>query len=472
MSDTNVGPIGPTFFFCFAAFLLLAPLYRAGNRPLPLMLLELAALGVLARIVVVRAPPSPLPGTLVAGLLLLAITPLAQLVPLPLALSRSLPGHALYADVQSRFASTVGATAWPAISVVPQATEAAVLALLPPLASLLLVPRLAPRQVARLMLAMSAFAGAEALLGLMQVGAGGESIFYLRNELAYGTAVGTFVNRNHLAAMLAMTLPIIVGLLVYGLRRERRHGSRRVRSSLGSNEWAQRTLLFGCAVLILLCLVFTRSRAGIGTGIVGLAGSSILFARARSGTRSARLIALALGASGLLLALVVGIAPVLERFQPAQLHLNGQDRLAMYAATVRATIAFMPFGSGLGTFRNVFPHFQDSALAGYVDHAHNDYLQAAMELGIPGVTAMVLLLVAYGRRLGGLLQTEDVGSFTLLQLAAAVGMLPAMLHSLVDFPLHMPANAMWFATLAGVLFHPGTAGRRASVSCVRDAVAS
>ena len=47
------------FFCCFAAFLLLAPLYKASNRPLPLLLLELAALGFLFAIVAVhRAPPA------------------------------------------------------------------------------------------------------------------------------------------------------------------------------------------------------------------------------------------------------------------------------------------------------------------------------------------------------------------------------------------------------------------------------
>jgi hypothetical protein len=30
-----------------------------------------------------------------------------------------------------------------------------------------------------------------------------------------------------------------------------------------------------------------------------------------------------------------------------------------------------------------------------------------------------------------------------------------MLHSLFDFSLHIPAVAVWYATLAGVLFHPG-----------------
>jgi hypothetical protein len=42
-----------------------------------------------------------------------------------------------------------------------------------------------------------------------------------------------------------------------------------------------------------------------------------------------------------------------------------------------------------------------------------------------------------------------------LQIAAGVGLLPMILHSMFDFALHMPSNAMWFATLAGVMFHEG-----------------
>jgi hypothetical protein len=58
-----------------------------------------------------------------------------------------------------------------------------------------------------------------------------------------------------------------------------------------------------------------------------------------------------------------------------------------------------------------------------------------------------------------MLRDETARSFTLLQLAAALAMVPMMLHSLFDFALHMPANAMWFAALGGVMFHRGIGGR-------------
>jgi hypothetical protein len=57
------------------------------------------------------------------------------------------------------------------------------------------------------------------------------------------------------------------------------------------------------------------------------------------------------------------------------------------------------------------------------------------------------------------LRAEGGRSFTLLQLGAGLGLLPMILHSLFDFALHIPADAMWFATLAGVLFHKGVGPR-------------
>src|SRR5208283_6031393 len=78
-----------------------------------------------------------------------------------------------------------------------------------------------------------------------------------------------------------------------------------------------------------------------------------------------------------------------------------------------------------------------------------------MELGLAAPMIVVPLLAAYVFRMRNLLRRKDGRSFTLLQIAAGIGLVPPTLHAMFDFPLHIPANAMWFATLAGVMLHPG-----------------
>jgi len=453
------------FFWTLAALVLAAPLYKGGNRALPLLALELVAIALLFTLALRRArgaPTPPLPRLVVAALAILLAYPLLQLVPLPEGWWRALPGRADYAALVSAYAGPGADGASRAISLVPSATEYGWLAMLPPLAAMLAVRALAPAQVVTLLAAMTVLAGLEGLVGLLQVAGGDGSILYLGNRDAYGTATGTFVNRNHLAAMLAMMLPVVVGLVVYQ-RRRGRHGGL-WRDASGANLAAQRALVFASAALMLLALVFTRSRAGIAFALVGLACASVLLVRVRGGTARARWIVIALVVLGLALAALIGLAPVLERMEPGELRLSGEGRLALYAATLRAAIEFLPFGSGLSTYAAVFPRFQHDVGGAYYDYAHNDYLQLVAETGIAGAAAIALLLAAYAGRMIELVRRGSDRSFTLLQMAAGVGLLPVVLHSAVDFSLHMPGNAVWFATLAGVMLHPGArelAGGRA-----------
>ena len=450
------------FFYGFAAFLMLAPLFKAGNRPLPLLLLELAALGFLLTVVAVHRATIELPRTVAVAIGVLVVYPLVQLIPLPEFVWRALPGHGEYASVLERYAGDAGAHAWRAISVIPTATEYGWLALLPPLACFACALRLLSAQVARLMLLFAILAGAEGVLGLLQVGPSGGGMLYFGNEEpGQHVAIGTFVNRNHLAALLAMSLPVIVSLVVVS-----RHSVRGVhgRTTIAppSEIMAKRTLLFALAVMILICLFFTRSRAGIATGTLGLACSAFVLARARvaraeaSRARFVGYVVLGIALLSIGIALALGTRPLLRVLEAGQLQASADFRWAIYAATLRGATAFLPFGSGLSTYAEVFPRFQIADVGGFIDYAHNDYLQAWMELGLAAPVIVLLLFAAWCSRLSALLRARADRSFTLLQLGAGLAMVPMMLHSMFDFALHMPGNAMWFASLAGMMFHPGS----------------
>jgi len=218
---------------------------------------------------------------------------------------------------------------------------------------------------------------------------------------------------------------------------------------------SQRIIVFLAAVLMMLALFFSGSRAGIATALAGLAFSSLVLARTRAGLKHADLIVGALVIVGIGVAALIGLSPLLGRITADQLGMSAESRIALFSATFRAALEFLPFGSGLSTFADVFPRYQMDVFGGYIDHAHNDYLQLFMEVGLAAPVIVGLALAAYVMRMSDLLRRHSARSFIVLQIAAGAALLPMILHSMFDFAIHMPANAMWFATLAGVLFHVG-----------------
>ena len=105
-------------------------------------------------------------------------------------------------------------------------------------------------------------------------------------------------------------------------------------------------------------------------------------------------------------------------------------------------------GTGLGTLRSVFSKYDTLYDDKIVDHAHNDYLEVLAETGILGGLCcawfLTLLLV---RGLHRLLKQENTAAVA-LQTGGLVGCLGMLVHSLVDFNLHIPSNALLFLFLA------------------------
>ena len=108
------------------------------------------------------------------------------------------------------------------------------------------------------------------------------------------------------------------------------------------------------------------------------------------------------------------------------------------------------FGVGLGNFEIAYPPYQSFPSDLTIDFAHNDYVQAAAETGLVGAALIVSALALFFR-----LALHNAGrclesGHGWVQLGAALGCCGLLVHSFVDFNLHIPANAAWFAVLAGV----------------------
>lgn len=450
----ETGPGGPVLFLVAAFLVVFAPLIRGGNRPLPLAILESAAL--LALVVIAMSPSRhvlrALPPLLLWGAALLVIAPLVQLVPVPMPVWAKLPGHEVYARaLEAAGAQTDGA--WRAITLHAAATEYTWLALLPCVGVFVVVQVLDRRALRRLVLLFVAVAVCEAFLGIMQLGAQPRSLLYLGNPYGGGAATGTYVNRNHFAALMAMALPMLMALWAaevlppVGSKGEILRDHPRNRDV----KLARRILLSIFVMAVVLALLFTRSRAGIGSGLAVLALASLALVW-NAGSIHARVILGGVAVAAVALAAYIGLTPVLERFGVDELSLGYDGRARIATGTVRAALDFLPLGSGLGTFADVFPRYQLASFTGFIDHAHNDYAEAFLELGVAGLAAAAFLAIAYVMRWRALMRGRLTRSLGYLQLGAGLAMLAMIVHGAFDFNFHIPANALYFSFLAGLFF--------------------
>ncbi len=216
----------------------------------------------------------------------------------------------------------------------------------------------------------------EAVYGLIQAlvpSMGVLWVDYIQDYL--GTARGTFINRNSFAAFIGMIWPLALGITlamtgrVYSLK-----------EVLASDRLNRQALMAMGIIVILLALIFSRSRAGIVSGLVGFLAFSIM---ARTGMKALALHTRVLMGGVILLlciyTMTIGVGPIVQRF--LTLGADGGSRMDIYRDSL-PIINDHPLGIGLGNYENVFQVYNQSLTSDKtVIHAHNDYLQLLIETG-------------------------------------------------------------------------------------------
>lgn len=445
-----------TGYWLLIGAILIAPIFWGGNTPLALLLLELLSLGLLASLIFQPAFLKQLSLPFRAGLLMMVFLPVVQLIPIPLSLWQQLPGYEVYAAAFD--ASGIPLDGARPLSLVPSMTEFSALALIPPLAVFLCAIGLETRRIRSLVYIFIGVATFQALLGLAQYGDGPDSVFRLAG-VQTASATGTYVNRDHLAGLIEMALPISLALLAGMLGRT--HGARQhartLMLKLGGlvRRYFNQTLINGfVAIILMVGLIFTQSRTGVALMMIILLLSAIAFAL-RLGGRNVYGVLGSVGALSIVAALEVGLVPVLSRFTDSDPLKDA--RWSIYESTSRAIIEFFPAGGGVGAFNQVFLRFHPADIIGhFVNRAHNDYLEWVVEGGLIAVILIIGFLLIYFRRWLHLLRPGEWSSFHFVQVGAGIGMLALMLHGLIDFNLHIPANQIYFALIAAFFFHRPT----------------
>jgi O-antigen ligase len=113
---------------------------------------------------------------------------------------------------------------------------------------------------------------------------------------------------------------------------------------------------------------------------------------------------------------------------------------------------FPLFGTGLGTFGNISSMYKTNPAQSLFIYAHNDCLQLLSEVGLLGFISVSLFFVLYFNSVLRMwLRRHD--SYTVcLALGGMASVLGMLLYSLLDFNLHIPANAMLFFLIMGLVY--------------------
>jgi O-antigen ligase len=303
-------------------------------------------------------------------------------------------------------------------------------------------------------------------LGLLLLGAAsgffgiGQFFDELRSASGLATealrASGSFGNPNHFAAFQSMLLLSSLGFLAWLRAR-----SARQPRGLRSNEGGIAGIAALGIIVIALSLLLSLSRSGIAASLAGVfVFASLTRGPAAGGFRQSTSgpvgIVRWLAAIGLSIGAVflwIGVEPLVGRFTGlAEQWSQEATRVQVWRDSAPAVRDFWVTGSGLGSFRYVSGRYRTFGGRIFYSWAHNDYLQLAIELGLPGALLTLWLLAAFFRRArlvrGDLLPDRPLHA---LHAGFASALAAVAVHSLTDFSLHLPANLALCAALAGAV---------------------
>jgi O-antigen ligase len=343
---------------------------------------------------------------------------------------------------------------WNAISADPYQTRFFALLLLALMLSGVMLARYASseKRLRILINLVVLLAAASAIFGILRqttqrgIGFG---LPFLLPDLGYGQ----FINKNHFAYLMEMSLGLVLGLI------------------LGGGVKRDQALIYLAALLPLwIGLVLCGSRGGLVAMMAQLVVAALLFSvvarRGRSTQPDSKLLRLTRSWPVRLLLIFVLVAGVLlgaiwmggdqlaTRIEETRNELSvdtagsrqGSSRNEIWKATWKVIVAHPILGVGMGGYWAAIPAYHDASGILTPQEAHNDYLELLASGGLVG-----LALGGWFAVIVFLRTRENLSARNRFRraacLGAAIGIAGVAVHSLVDFGLHAVVNGLVFTTL-------------------------
>ena len=472
-SNPPVPPGSRAALFVLVALVVLSPWPFGSAHPVTVWLISLACLltAGAAALLGIRRRESlemPRPAAWLCGLFVLG---LVQLLPLPQGLLAFLaPGSASvwYPDEEAA-AAVLGAGPRP-VSIWPEATRRAIaFGLAVTSLAVAAVPALRERRhLVRSAAVVVASGVAVAAYGLVARLVFGDRLYGML-AVPTITPFGPFVSKNHFAGYVEMAALLSVGLAV-GLADEARRAAGPL-GWIGGRHASRVVLAAGAAATMALGVLVSLSRGGavsLGAGVLAFVWLRWWSAGRTSDRAIGRIVipvAVVAAGIGVLLAIPPEARERLRSIGDGVRDSSTAFRGIVWADSLRLFATSPAVGHGLGTFADALPRLKRGAGDVVVEHAESDYLELAAEGGLAGVglvlAAGTLFLLGAHASVEGASRLRRGLSHGATGAAVALGV-----HSVVDFNLRIPSNALLFSFVAAAALAsrpPVRSPRRATV---------
>lgn len=332
------------------------------------------------------------------------------------------------------------------ISIAPGATQLMLLRMLTYGLFFFLVLQVVARESRRVFMinALLAIVSIYALIGLISLQSG-DTILGLPKWAYFGSATGTFVNRNSYATFLAFGVCIAATRLMQALVRHTNAYRWDTRLPHSRSTMVGYLVAF---VLITSVVIATQSRMGLFVAIAGTLTVVVANAARIVRTPATAIFAFLASVGGVGSAFFLYGAGVFERIGGVER--SAELRSELYRQVLEL-IAMRPWtGFGGGTFELAFPLVHKLPLSADLvwDKAHNTYLTLWSELGLVVGSVPIVMFALFGFRLIiGVLRSRGDSTH---QITALSIMVVGALHSLVDFSLEIQAITFMFLVAVAV----------------------
>jgi O-antigen ligase len=345
---------------------------------------------------------------------------------------------------------------WSTFSIFPHHTVVALLKFLAYLSAFVLAAYLfdSRKRKSILLRALVLLACFEGALLIVEYLTGWDKVFAFVPEYEREATVGTYVNRNHFAGLLELIVPFVLALAFYSLQRgdKRRQVGGSEQTSRGNTPGSfQSVFYFFLAVVLMVALVFSMSRGAILASLFSLIFMALLAqlkVRQKGWMVGMFFVLLVMIGYGLW----IGLDPLLARFEPMREpgYLQLEGRIVLWKDAVRLVRDHPLVGTGLGTFGTAFRRYQANFVDNYADHTHNDYLEFASETGLVGAALLFLPILYLLIRMTVSFLDDPRRYRRAVTLGCIGSTLALLIHSVTDFNLQIPANALIFAVVLGI----------------------